>query len=195
MPTTPRSIFAPATLLNAAGGGGFTSGVAGIVGGFTIAADFTNVLPDVNGTTGVIIENAFGGSGNDTITGNGADNFLGGNGGADTLTGGAGNDTLDGGSGADIMSGGIGNDSYFVDNAGDAIVENANEGSDTVYSTVHLGLAANLETLVLQGAADLQGYGNALANTIYGNTGNNLINGGTGADVMIGGAGNDIVFR
>ena len=57
-----------------------------------------------------------------------------------------------------------------------------------------LRLTANVETLVLQGAADLQGYGNALANTIYGNTGNNLLNGGAGADVMVGGAGNDVYF-
>lgn len=49
-----------------------------------------------------LIENANGGSGNDTITGNAADNTLTGNGGNDTLTGGAGNDTLNGGDGTDV---------------------------------------------------------------------------------------------
>jgi Ca2+-binding RTX toxin-like protein len=37
------------------------------------------------------------------------------------------------------MSGGTGNDVYFVDDGNDATIENANEGNDTVYSTVHLG--------------------------------------------------------
>ena len=46
----------------------------------------------INNNPASLIENAVGGSGNDTITGNAADN---------KLTGGAGNDTLDGGSGTD----------------------------------------------------------------------------------------------
>jgi hypothetical protein len=56
---------------------------------------------NVNGYTGnlsiargVVIENAIGGSGADTIIGNTADNLITGNAGADTLTGGAGNDTF-----------------------------------------------------------------------------------------------------
>jgi Ca2+-binding RTX toxin-like protein len=89
------------------------------------------------------------------------------------------------------MLGGAGNDTYFVDNAGDVVVENSNEGTDAVFATVSYTLPANVETLVLQGSADLQGSGNNQANTIYGNAGNNLINGGAGADTMLGGAGND----
>ena len=46
----------------------------------------------------------------------------------------------------------------------------------------------------MQGTADLQGYGNAIANAITGNSGNNLIDGGGGADIMTGGAGNDTYF-
>ena len=82
------------------------------------------------------------------------------------LFGNSGNNLLDGGAGADTMSGGTGNDIYFVDNAGDAVTENANEGTDTVYldrSTYTLG--ANVENLILQGGADLQGYGNGLGAT------------------------------
>src|SRR5262249_30835243 len=97
-------------------------------------------------------------------------------------------------SGADTMYGGAGNDSYFVDNAGDAVIENANQGTDTVYASIHYRLPGDVENLVLQGSADLQGYGNALANTINGNSGNNLLDGGTGADTMIGGAGDDSYF-
>jgi hypothetical protein len=39
-----------------------------------------------------------------------------------------------------------------------------------------------VENLLLQGNADLQGYGNALANSIVGNSGNNILDGGAGAD-------------
>ena len=62
------------------------------------------------------------------------------------------------------MFGGAGNDVYFVDNAGDQVVENPGEGFDAVFSTAHFRLAANVEALVLQGSADLQGYGNSDAN-------------------------------
>ena len=110
------------------------------------------------------------------------------------IIGNSGSNLLDGDAGADGMFGGAGNDVYFVDNAGDSAIENANEGNDTVFSTAHLRLAANVETLVLQGSADLQGYGNSLVNAIYGNSGNNLLDGDAGADVMLGGAGNDVYF-
>ena len=51
-----------------------------------------------------------------------------------------------------------------------------------------------METLILQGSADLQGYGNNQVNTLYGNTGNNLLNGAAGADTMYRRAGNDTYF-
>src|SRR5262249_37286459 len=100
----------------------------------------------------------------------------------------------DGDAGADTMLGGAGNDVYYVDDAGDLVIENANEGNDAVFASIHYRLTANVETLVLQGSADLQGYGNSLANTLYGNAGNNILDGDTGADSMAGGAGNDAYF-
>ena len=71
------------------------------------SAQVLNLNPEtfssVNGRTGnisiargVVIENAIGGSGSDTLIGNSVDNVLIGNGGGDTLTGGAGNDTFKG---------------------------------------------------------------------------------------------------
>jgi len=48
-----------------------------------------------------------------------------------------------------------------------------------------------VETLVLQGGAGLQGFGNALANAMFGNSGNNTLDGGDGADILTGNAGND----
>ena len=117
-----------------------------------------------------------------------------GNGLGNLIYGAAGNDLLDGGTGADGLLGGAGNDAYFVDNAGDAVIENLGEGSDTVYASVHFRLPANFEHLVLQGSADLQAYGNAVSNAINGNIGNNILNGEGGADAMYGGAGNDAYF-
>jgi Ca2+-binding RTX toxin-like protein len=113
---------------------------------------------------------------------------------ANSITGSSGNDLIDGGSGADAMFGGAGNDVYFIDDAGDVIYENPGEGIDVAFSTVDRTLEGNVEVLVLQGGADLQGYGNGLANSVYGNSGNNLLNGGVGADIMVGGLGNDAYF-
>jgi Ca2+-binding RTX toxin-like protein len=113
---------------------------------------------------------------------------------ANAIFGNSGNNLIDGGAGADVMSGGAGNDTYFVDNAGDAVIEGPGQGNDTVFASVNYGLTPDVETLVLQGTADLQGFGNGSANAIFGNGGNNLIDGGAGADVMSGGAGNDTYF-
>jgi len=117
-----------------------------------------------------------------------------GNGLNNAINGNAGNNILDGGAGADGMIGGAGNDVYYVDNAADGVLENVGEGNDAVFATAHFALSANVETLVLQGSANLQGYGNDLANTLYGNSGNNILNGGTGADIMFGGLGDDAYF-
>ena len=124
-------------------------------------------------------------------TGNTLDNVLIGNNANNTLTGGAGNDSLDGGLGNDTMRGGTGNDTYVVNISTDIVTENANEGTDTVESSVTLTLAANVENLVLTGTAAINGTGNTLANVITGNSANNTLSGGTGADTMIGGLGND----
>jgi len=57
------------------------------------------------GDTRSLIENANGGTGNDTLIGNQAANTLTGNNGADTLIGSVGNDTLNGGAGNDALYG------------------------------------------------------------------------------------------
>lgn len=89
-----------ATLLHATGGGGYLSNVDGINGGFTIAK-------------GIIIENAIGGAGADTITGNMAPNTLTGNAGNDWINGLGGTDNITGGKGADILTGGGGADDFI----------------------------------------------------------------------------------
>ena len=66
-----------------------------------------------------------------------------------------------------LMVGGTGNDLYVVNSAFDVVVENANEGIDSVVSFVNYTLGDNLENLVLGGEA-IAGVGNALDNTLIG---------------------------
>ena len=130
-------------------------------------------------------------TGSITGTGNSLGNVLTGNSGANVLTGLAGDDTLNGGAGADTMLGGLGNDTYVVDNAGDVVTENANEGTDTVQAGVTYTLATNVENLTLTGTGSINGTGNALDNVIVGNSGNNVLAGLGGADTLDGGTGTD----
>jgi len=129
------------------------------------------------------------------------------NGGAgnDHLYGGAGVDFLDGGHGADVMAGGGGNDTYYVDNAGDQVIEAPGGGTDTVYASVNwtLGAGQEVEFLKVSGNAGLTLTGNELDNSLTGGpgtdhlnggAGNDILDGGTGADVMAGGSGNDTYY-
>jgi spore coat protein A, manganese oxidase len=59
------------------------------------------------------IENVLAGAGNDTITGNNAENFLSGGAGRDVISGGAGSDRILGGVGNDRMTGGAGSDTFM----------------------------------------------------------------------------------
>ncbi|MES2444680.1 MAG: M10 family metallopeptidase C-terminal domain-containing protein [Pseudomonadota bacterium] len=160
----------PATLEYEVGGGGNVSYAYGIFGGFTIA-------------NGVVIENATGGSGNDTLTGNDAANLL---------IGGAGNDVLTGGLGNDKLRGGLGDDSYYVEGNNDVIQESSDQGTDTVFSSGSFSMSGiYVENLTLTGTADINGTGTGYNNVITGNSGANILDGGAGADSLIGGLGDD----
>lgn len=149
---------------------------------------------DAQGDSLISIENATGSAFADTLIGTTGANVLSGLAGDDTLNGGAGNDTLDGGAGADSLVGGTGDDIYVIDNAGDVILENSGEGTDTVQSALSLVLAANLENLTLIGTGNLNGTGNAFSNIIIGNAGDNTLSGDDGNDTLTGGAGADILL-
>ena len=113
--------------------------------------------------------------------------------GDDDLKGLGGDDRINGRAGADRMEGGLGNDTYYVDNVGDRVIERLNQGRDLVRSTIDHTLAANVEDLILSGAA-VRGTGNSLANAITGHAGANRLDGRGGADTMKGGLGNDIYY-
>ena len=131
---------------------------------------------------------SYSGTGASTLTGNDLANVLSGNVGSDRLDGGAGNDLLDGGLGADTLIGGTGDDIYIVDNAGDVVTEAANEGVDTIrttLSTYSLAGLENVENLTYIGAASFTGTGNSAANVMTGGTGNDLLSGGDGNDTYV----------
>jgi subtilisin-like proprotein convertase family protein len=170
---------------------------------------------------GTTIENAYGGDGNDTITGNtdanlvragrGNDSVAGGDS-NDTLLGQAGNDVLEGGAGNDSLVGGDGND--FIDAlAGDDFVDGG-AGFDYVnYLAAGAGVTVNLGVVTDQntgaGGSDtiinVEGvYGTNFADTATGTAGllvnafymfggDDSVDGGTGFDDVEAGEGNDTI--
>ena len=160
-----------------------------------VNAGTDTVQSSITYTLGANVENlkligtaAINGAGNElnnTLTGNGA---------ANTLNGGTGNDNINGGVGADTLIGGLGNDTLTVDNVGDVVVENANEGTDRVNAYITYTLGDNVENLTLLGTAVIDGNGNALANALTGNGADNRLAGGDGNDTLWGGAGNDTLL-
>jgi Ca2+-binding RTX toxin-like protein len=200
----------------------------------------------INGTAGN--DSLVGTEGDDTIFGHGSNDTLDGGQGADTLDGGAGDDSLIGGDledGADLLvgsdgndtldgwshffgeqgpapetlDGGLGNDVYWVDNAGDVLVDAG--GFDTVHAAdMSWTLGAGFERLhIHNGPAESArtGTGNELANlmslaytgrleglggndtlvasnwdvALVGGDGDDVLEASTGLDTLIGGAGND----
>ena len=114
-------------------------------------------------------ENVKGGSGDDSITGNGSNNTLWGNNGDDTLKGEGGNDVLHGGNGVDWLFGSTGSDVLNGDADGDILHGDA--GSDTINGgegndLLHGGL--DNDTL----------FGNNGDDTLYGDEGTDALNGG-----------------
>ena len=81
--------------------------------------------------------------------------------------------------------GGNGNDEYYVRDDIDVLVENANEGNDSVKTIFNWTLGANFENLYLQYINDVNGTGNSLDNIIAGNSGNNVLDGAGGNDILL----------
>ena len=102
--------------------------------------------------------------GNDILVGNGGDDAINGEVGDDRVEGGAGNDRLGGAAGVDTIFGGDGNDS--IDAGADNDTVSGDAGDDRIYG----------------GTGD---------DTLDGGDGNDTLEGAAGADRLVGGAGSD----
>lgn len=84
-----------------------------------------------------------------------------------SIVGNSQNNVLNGGVGDDYMQGRSGNDTYTVDSEGDTVYEAANDGVDTVNSSVSYTLTDNVERLVLS-ANQLVSFTGVIANVTTG---------------------------
>jgi Ca2+-binding RTX toxin-like protein len=165
------------------------------------------------------IENATGGGGNDTLSGNSLDNTLkGGNGndflygdtGNDTLDGGAGNDTLSGGYGNNTFSGGAGNNYFYgwtgndtyifnaaIDLGADIVDETYGGGIDTLdfSTTTTQAITVDLAGTTIQTVApSLQITLQGSIENVIGGGGNDTIYGTSLNNTLYGNAGNDYFY-
>ncbi len=140
------------------------------------------------------IERAYGGSGGDSITGNGAANLLKGNGGNDKVYGGSGADSLYGGDGSDLLDGGSAGNRIWGDGGDDRVL--GGNDSETLY-----GGTGN-DTIEARTGSD-SAYGGDGADTFvgadgndraWGDGGNDRLEGGNHDDVLDGGTGSDRLY-
>ncbi|WP_343519990.1 calcium-binding protein [Sphingomonas sp.] len=192
------------------GGAGIdTVDFAGAALGVTVALGSAALNETVTSSEGdqlTGIENLTGSIYWDVLTGNEVANTLLGGGGNDTLTGNGGADVLDGGTGADLMTGGTEDDIYYVDDAGDQVVEQANGGNrDEVRSNLSsMRLGDHVEMLTYAGTGSFFAIGNDQGNniiatagaghTIYGMGGDDGITSGDGDDALYGDDGADVIY-
>jgi Ca2+-binding RTX toxin-like protein len=129
------------------------------------------------------IENVTGGSGADTLFGDGLANVLSGGFGADVLRGGGGMDVLDGGLDVDTADYGDKTASFGVtlNGAADAVVTVGGVAEDTIRNIENVTGGAGGDTL----------FGDGGANVLSGGGGNDRLRGGGGKDVLDGGVGVD----
>ncbi|WP_340588070.1 calcium-binding protein [Erythrobacter alti] len=170
---------------------------AGLVAG---GSGGTTTINAASATTVVLADFTEGG----TITNYNAVFLVNTGGGDDIIQTNAGNDIINAGSGADQMAGGAGDDIYYVDNVGDIVTENVDEGTDRVYfamnTTAYAKAWANVESFGLTGTASVLRTSNLdnelvansiLGSVLYGRGGNDVLIGGAENDRLEGGSGND----
>lgn len=140
------------------------------------------------------VENAIGGSGNDTLTGNPLNNTLIGGEGTDNIAGNDGNDTIEGGLGNDILSGGAGGDTLSYKHATGGMevdlsvgLTSGADGADSIgFFEIVLGTDFNDTITGGQSSVDVN-------NRYKGRGGNDLLIGTNSTDFLLGGGGNDTV--
>jgi serralysin len=165
-----------------------------------------------NNQTQSLIENAVGGSGDDSLTGNQTANSLKGGAGADRLDGGAGNDRLDGGAGSDTAVFSGQRSHYSVTYLADGSIQIADlrggapDGWDIALNTewfqfldatlsfddVRLG-TSNPPVVATPTVVSVPTAGEPSAVNLVGTTGNDTLNGEVGNDILSGLSGNDVL--
>jgi len=166
---------------------------------------------DVGGTPIFSSSSTGGGPGNDELEGTnvdddlsgfGGNDVINGNDGDDILNGNEGDDRLTGGRGVDTLRGGTGNDFYDVSfDQTDIVIENVDEGIDTVRAERPIVLPDNVESLIYEGIRTAtrnelnnEMTGNRFFQTFEGLGGDDRIDGGEGEDVLLGGIGDDTLI-
>ena len=160
--------------------------------------DIVQMVPNA----GLILE-AYGGTGNDTLTGAQLEDTLYGQDGDDNLQGGNSNDLLDGGTGKDKIDGSAGDDWIYGGDGNDSI--SAGVGNDTASGGAGNDSISGLDgDDILRGGNDgdtISGgrgadiiFGNAGNDTLKGDDGNDIIVGGLGVDLMSGGLADDLLI-
>jgi Ca2+-binding RTX toxin-like protein len=128
---------------------------------------------DATGDTLNSIENLYGSSFSDTLSGNADRNIIGGEGGADLIDGRGGDDALSGEAGNDILNGRDGNDRLVGGDGTDTLTGDA--GNDSIDG----------------GADNDNAFGGAGNDSFFGGTGDDQLDGGDDNDILEGGAGAD----
>ena len=109
----------------------------------------------------------------------------------------SGKDVVDGGAGADTMEGGDGDDTYTLNTVDDVVIEQENEGRDTIivsFSDIDLSLYSNVEFIDASATAkDLLVTGTGADEVVYAGKGDDLLYGGDGIDQLHGGNGNNVL--
>ena len=149
------------------------------------------------GVSGAVsgIENVFGGSGDDFLTGDNHSNVLSGLDGNDTIFGLGGNDTIIGGNGNDQLYGGSGNDQFLFSSGWgtDTLFENPTEGNDVMDFTAVAGnLTVTLGPIYVTDGINVAYYAGTNIEAIRTGSGNDSFNINSNYAVSLyGGAGND----
>lgn len=156
----------------------------------------------------VEVENVFGGSLDDQLTGDNGDNVLAGGGGSDTLFGGGGSDTLIASNGGTSdnpteLRGGIYSDEFSF-SAGVAVIDGGQGYRDAFVASTALSAGVNISlarpdmqtiaagtTIQISNVEDL--VGGSGADTLTGDSEENRISGGAGADRLLGGSGDTLL--
>jgi Ca2+-binding RTX toxin-like protein len=163
-----------------------------------VTVDLSGGLATAGGETDLLfdLENAIGGSGGDTLIGNGASNRLEGGAGNDRVSGEASNDSLFGGAGGDQVFGGANDDELEGGDGNDRLF--GGDGSDDLFggggADQLFGGDGNDNSGLHGGAGNDKLFGEGGHDWLYGNEDHDRLEGGAGEDHLYGSDGRDTLL-